>query len=67
MQKAYDRVWRAAMWLTLWDLGIKGMWRVIKKIYEVSKSAVLLEGEKFSLEQGVAQGCISNIIFCIHR
>ena len=37
------------------------MWRVIKKMYEVSRSAVLLEGEKstmFSLEQGVAQGCI---------
>ena len=29
-------------------------------MYEVSRSAVLLEGEKstiFSLEQGVAQGC----------
>ena len=35
--------------LKLWDL------------YEVSRSAVLLEGEKsttFTLEQGVAQGCV---------
>ena len=37
------------------------MWRVIKKMYEVSRSAVLLEGEKsttFTLEQGVAQGVV---------
>ena len=33
---------------------------VIRRMYEVSRSAVLLEGEKsasFSVEQGVAQGC----------
>ena len=31
----------------LWDMGVKGrMWRVIKKMYESSKSVVLLEGEK---------------------
>ena len=45
----------------LWYMGIKGrMWRVIKKMYESSKSGVLLEGEKsdmFTNEQGVAQGC----------
>ena len=42
-------------------VGVKGrMWRVIKEMYESSKSAVLLEGEKsdtFTIEQGVAQGC----------
>ena len=42
------------------------MWRVM---YEVSRSAVLLEGEKsttFSLEQGVAQGCsLSPILFSV--
>ena len=42
-------------------MGAKGrMWRVIKKMYESSRSAVLLEGEKldlFNIEQGVAQGC----------
>ena len=61
MQKAYDTVWHDGLWLKLWDLGIKGrMWCVIKKMHEVSRSAVLLEGEKsttFTLEQGVAQGC----------
>ena len=41
----------------------------IKQMYEFSRSAVLLEGEKsdtFSLEQGVAQGCsLSPILFSV--
>ena len=45
------------------------MWHVIMKMYEASRSAVLLEGKKsttFSLEQGVAQGCsLSPIIFSV--
>ena len=50
--------------------GGKGrMWRVIKKMYEVSRSAVLLEGEKsatLSLEQGVVQGSsLSPILFSV--
>ena len=29
------------MWLKLWDMDVKGkMWRVIKKMYEASRSAV---------------------------
>ena len=56
MQKAYDTVWNDRLWLKLWDLGVKGrMWHIIKKMYQVSRSVVLLEGEKstmFSLEQG---------------
>ena len=51
-------------------MGIKGrMWRVIKKMYMSSRSAVLLEGEKldlFNVEQGVAQGCsLSPILFSV--
>ena len=41
------------------------MWCVIKRMYEASRSAVLLEGEKsttFSLEQGVAQGVVCPLI-----
>ena len=68
MQKAYDTVWRDGLWLKLWDMGVKGkMWRVVKGMYEVSRSAVLLDGEKsnmFSVAQGVAQGCsLSPILF----
>ena len=70
VQKAYDTVWCEGLWLKLWDMGVKGrMWRVIKKMYEASRSTVLLEGEKsamFSVEQGVAQGCsLSPILFSV--
>ena len=45
------------------------MWRVIKGVYESSRSAVLLEGEKwevFNVEQGVAQRCsLSPILFSV--
>ena len=51
-------------------MGVKGrMWRVIKKMYMSSRSAVLLEGEKsdsFNVDQGVAQGCsLSSILFSV--
>ena len=43
------------------------MWIVIKRMYESSKSAVLLDGEQseaFDVEQGVSQGCsLSPILF----
>ena len=70
IQKAYVSVWHDGLWYKLWDMGVKGrMWRVIKKMYESSKSAVLLEGEKsdtFTIEQGVAQGCsLSPILFSV--
>ena len=39
VQKAYDTVWRNGLWFKLWELGVKGkMWRVIKRMYEFSKS-----------------------------
>ena len=51
-------------------MGVKGkMWRVIKTMYNSSRSAVLLESEKsstFSVEQGVPQGCsLSPILFSV--
>ena len=70
VKKAYDAVWRDGLWLKLWEMGIWGkVWRIIKQMYDFSRSAVLLEGEKseaFSLEQGVAQGCsLSPILFSV--
>ena len=70
VKKAYDTVWRDGLWVKLWGLGIRGkMWRVIKRMYEASRSAVLLDGERsasFSVAQGVAQGCsLSPILFSV--
>ena len=45
------------------------MWRVIKNMYDITQSAVLLEGEvseQFNIGQGVARGCsMSPILFSI--
>ena len=70
VQKAYDTVWRNGLWVKLWELGVRGkMWRVIKEMYRVSRSAVLLDGEcseAFDVQQGVAQGCsLSPILFSV--
>ena len=70
VRKAYDTVWCNGLWYKLWDMGVRGkMWRVIKKMYEESKSMVFLDGERsegFKVEQGVAQGCsLSPILFSV--
>ena len=50
----YDTVWCDGLWLKLWDMGVKGrIWRVIKKMYESSRSAVLLEGEQSAAFNGL--------------
>ena len=44
---AYDTVWRNGLWVKLWDLDVKGKrWRLIKRMHEASRSALLLDGEK---------------------
>ena len=66
--KAYNSVWRDGLWYKLWDMGVKGrMGRIIKKMYESSKPAVLLEEklDTFKIEQGVAQGCSLSHIFSV--
>ena len=73
VQKAYDTVWRNGLWVKMWELGVRGkMWRVIKEMYRVSRSAVLLDGEcseAFDVQQGVAQGCtlITDIVFGVYQ
>ena len=55
-KRAYDTVWCDGLWVKRWDMGVKGrMWRVIRNMYEASRSAILLEGEKSAairVEQG---------------
>ena len=56
--------------VNMWELSVRGkMWRVIKDMYRVSRSAVLLDGEcseAFDVQQGVAQGCsLSPILFSV--
>ncbi|CAB1103975.1 unnamed protein product [Ectocarpus sp. CCAP 1310/34] len=61
VKKAYDTEWRNGLWKQLSKYEIKGkMRRVLKKMTECTKSAVMLDGELskfFDIEQGVPQGC----------
>ena len=57
VKKAYDTVWRNGLWKRLWDEGVRGkMWRVIKDMYSVVQSSVLVgdeQTEMFDLHTGV--------------
>ena len=63
-------VWCDGLWVKLWGLGVRGkMWRVIKRMYEASRSAVLLDEERsasLSAAQGEAQGCSLSLILIIN-
>jgi len=68
--KAYDTVNRDALWKRLLDVGIQDkFWRVLKNLYEIVESCVLVgrkRSEWFVVEAGVRQGCIlSPILFAI--
>ena len=61
-QKACDTVWRNMGYgKKMWKIGIRGsMWRMMKKMTECARSAVMLDGEMskcVDILQGVAQGC----------
>ena len=62
IQKAYDTVFRQGVWSRLLDIGVYGkLWRVIRNLYEVVESSVLL-GEVmtdwFGSKVGLRQGCV---------
>jgi hypothetical protein len=70
IKRAYDVVWRAAMWKILWESGIRGkMWRMLQKLYAGVESCVEVGGNKtrwVKSEVGVCQGCvISPTLFSI--
>src|SRR5690606_42025528 len=46
IRKAYDTVSREGLWKRLLDIGVNGkMWRVIRNMYEVVESAVIMGEE----------------------
>ena len=59
--KAFDKVWHEGLWVTLYDMGIRGkVWRIFKKLYSKMQSSVLIEGEAsraVDKKVGVRQGC----------
>ena len=70
VKKAYDTVWRIGLWKRLWEEGVRGkMWRVVKGMYHIVESAVLVGEEStewFELQAGVRQGCVmSPILFSL--
>ena len=62
IQKAYDKVWREALWYKLYKMGIRGkLWRVLRNIYEKVESCVVLGDhctEFFEVLLGLRQGCL---------
>ena len=70
IRKAYDTVSHECLWKRLLDIGVNGkMWRVIRNIYEVVQSTVIIDDELtewFEVELGVRQGCtLSPLLFLI--
>ena len=68
VEKAYDRVWRNGLWMSLWKRGVRGrLWRVFKDYYNKVESCVRLDDgntEWFDINVGVRQGCVlSPILF----
>jgi hypothetical protein len=62
MKKAYDRVWRGALWVKLHKLGIRGSTlRLLRNWYSRVVSAVRVNDsvtDWFDIELGVKQGCV---------
>ena len=61
-KKAFDRVWRAALWATVKKYNISAnLIQVIKTLYNKATSAVLFNGSIggwFRTTAGVRQGCL---------
>jgi len=69
--KAYDRVWRDALWMKLQKRGVSSqMCGVLQEIYSNVSSKVLLQGEcssAYQLQIGVRQGCtLSPLLFDVY-
>ena len=62
VKKAFDRVFRAGLWVRVAEEGVKGkMWRVLVSLYEKVESCVKVKEhftDWFPVNTGVRQGCI---------
>ena len=63
-RKAYDTVWREAMYVMMYDKGVKGrLWRQLQRMHSSLSRKVKLPGgttEPFEVERGVAQGAVES-------
>ena len=64
LKKAFDRVWHAALWVTMWKYNINAnLVSTIEQLYDKATSAVQMncsKGEWFRTTVGVRQGCLSS-------
>jgi hypothetical protein len=69
IKKAYDTTFREGVWRRLLEVGINGkLWRVIRNLYAVVESCVLLGDTRtdwFAVELGLRQGDPPSPIFYI--
>jgi hypothetical protein len=64
VRKAYDKVWRDGLWLSLWRMGMRSnMYRMIKSMFSTMRRQVTIEGgvsAEFGIDLGVAQGAVTS-------
>ena len=70
VRKAYDRTWRAGLWLSTNDIGCEGKpLRVLREMFDHGVRRVAAygcESEPFALECGVPQGSVlSPFLYCV--
>jgi exonuclease III len=70
VKKAYDRVWREALWVKLHDQGVKGrMLHMLRALYSRVECNARVNGEiteDFDISIGLRQGCVlSPVLFDI--
>ena len=61
LEKAYDRVDRAGLWLVMRQYGVTGrLLDAVKGMYEGCRASVKMGGmsEYFKIDRGVRQGCV---------
>ena len=62
IKKAYDSVWRDALWCKLYERGVRGkLWRMLRALYSSVEATVRVNdahSAPFQLANGLRQGCV---------